>query len=69
VVLPIVAADRPRGDDVPLPAARPLTELDGERGEDNDLAGPLSPVLNTSTVAITAALPREAEPSGDSACC
>ena len=32
VVLPAVAADRPRGDDVPLSGARPLTELDGERG-------------------------------------
>jgi hypothetical protein len=38
VVLPAVAADRPRGDDVPLSGARPFTELDGERGEDNDLS-------------------------------
>jgi hypothetical protein len=38
VVLPAVAADRPRDDDVPLTGAWPLTELDGERGEDNDLS-------------------------------
>jgi hypothetical protein len=30
--------DRPRGDDMPLPGARSLTELDGERGQDNDLS-------------------------------
>ena len=38
MVPPAVAADRPRGDDVPLPGTRALTELDGERGEDNDLS-------------------------------
>ena len=38
VVLPALAADRPRGDDVPLPRARALTELDGQRGQDNDLS-------------------------------
>ena len=38
VVLPAVVGDWPCGDDVPLSGPRALAELDGERGEDNDLS-------------------------------